>query len=270
METCWLKWECGEVSHCPWNNSRNKQRGAWKISLKASWFCCFIFFHTLCCSWLPFSRCCEWQVPSDSPAALSRTIKLWKNCKENNVIIPFYLIDHGSHMTAAASRPLFVLLATNIKEASWKSKRFCTAGKETTANTTPANQRVIPAQRKWLVLLGPPTPLHCSFSIHHEQKWGGDAATSPLWANPTRWDHLVLKEMEICQLLLLLPLHHIQSIRLLCLLSNIWLWDCSDTGWAEGAGAWGGEQGGGITFIFTAPLGQKLILRFNSHPCKLS
>lgn len=34
-------------------------------------------------------------------------------------------------MTAAASRPLFVLLATNIKEASWKSKRFGIAGKET-------------------------------------------------------------------------------------------------------------------------------------------
>lgn len=44
----------------------------------------YLLFYFLSCSWLPFSKRCDWQEHFSFPTALSRTVKWWKNCKKND------------------------------------------------------------------------------------------------------------------------------------------------------------------------------------------
>lgn len=95
---------------------------------------------------------------------------------------------------------------------------------------------------------------------------GGDA-TALITCHRHAWlsEHICLsRSANLCCLSLPFHLHHIQDITPYCLLSNIWLWDCSDARWVEGASTQEGEKGGGIALISQCLL-DRSSLRFNSR-----
>lgn len=136
----------------------------------------YLLFLFLCLSWLPFSKRCDWQVHCSFPAALSRTVKLWKKLQREwwNKYLSIWSTTALTGQLLLSRLP-FVLLATNLKGASWKLKaaerHFAQLGRSPWQTQAQRNQIAWPAQnpgwhKSCMASWAPLTPLLWSFSIH--------------------------------------------------------------------------------------------------------